>query len=251
MRNIVLSFFDYTGEAVKPWAAMGYTCYCFDIQHKAQEVRLHGLGRIILEPWDATKPLPAWLYKLKGQVAMTFGFPPCTDLAASGARHWEAKRKADPYFQDRAANMAQSVALTAIALKSPYCIENPNGALSRLWRKPDHRFDPCEYGGYLKAGEVHPTWPEYIPVQDAYTKHTCLWTGRGFVMPPKRPVDPVRITYKRADGSETSGSPAWAKLGGKSLKTKNIWSAAPRGFALAVCYANADVKDLIPSLDVA
>jgi hypothetical protein len=29
------------------------------------------------------------------------------------------------------------------------------------------------------------------------------------------------------------------KLGGKSMKTKNIRSATPRGFAKAVCWANA------------
>ena len=29
----VISLYDYTGEALKPWAEAGYTCYAFDIQH--------------------------------------------------------------------------------------------------------------------------------------------------------------------------------------------------------------------------
>ena len=37
-KGIVLSLYDYTGEALKPWAEAGYTCYAFDIQHPADEV---------------------------------------------------------------------------------------------------------------------------------------------------------------------------------------------------------------------
>ena len=31
--KIVISLYDYTGEALKPWAEAGYTCHAFDIQH--------------------------------------------------------------------------------------------------------------------------------------------------------------------------------------------------------------------------
>jgi hypothetical protein len=75
-------------------------------------------------------------------------------------------------------------------------------------------------------------WPKHIPNRDAYTKETYLWTGNGFVFPEKKPVEPVLIK---------GSSPQWAKLGGKSLKTKNIRSATPRGFALAVYEANHGV----------
>jgi hypothetical protein len=30
---IIISLYDYTGEAVRPWAEQGYMCYCYDIQH--------------------------------------------------------------------------------------------------------------------------------------------------------------------------------------------------------------------------
>ena len=58
-------------------------------------------------------------------------------------------------------------------------------------------------------------------------RRLALWTGNGFVMPPKVPVEP-----------ETGHSRQHLKLGGKSAKTKNIRSATPRGFAIAVMAAN-------------
>jgi hypothetical protein len=100
--------------------------------------------------------------------------------------------------------------------------------LATKWRKSDYRFHPYEYGGYIPYGEAqHPLWPEYIAPQDAYPKKTCLWTGNGFVMPTKVPVEPKKGYSKQH-----------LKLGGKSDRTKNIRSATPRGFARAVMLAN-------------
>ena len=64
---------------------------------------------------------------------------------------------------------------------------------------------------------------------DAYLKKTCIWSGNRFVMPSKKPVN-VDPGY----------SDQYKKLGGKSLKTKNIRSATPRGFAKAVFLANKE-----------
>ena len=33
MKQTVVSLYDFTGEAVKPWAVAGFDCVCFDIQH--------------------------------------------------------------------------------------------------------------------------------------------------------------------------------------------------------------------------
>jgi hypothetical protein len=248
-KPVVLSFFEFTGTILEPWAKAGYQCYAFDIQHGGPVRDSYGRpdeGFIEFRHWDASQGRQdtcAMLCELIGmgrKVAMVFGFPPCTDLAASGARHWEAKRKADPEFQNRAVAWAKDVAHVARWFGAPYMIENPQGALSTLWRKPDHRFDPCDYGGYIPLEEAqHPRWPEYIPPQDAYTKRTCLWTSSTFFMPDRASVEPVVLSYTREDGSVTTGSPQWGKLGGKSMKTKNIRSATPRGFARAVFFANA------------
>jgi hypothetical protein len=81
----------------------------------------------------------------------------------------------------------------------------------------------------------HPRWPQYVEPRDAYKKLTCLWTGGGFVMPPHSPV-PRMATH--GDGYAT----AMMKLGGSSLRTKNIRSASPRGFSKAVAVSNYDVR---------
>ena len=42
--KIVLSLYDYTGEALKPWAEAGYTCLAFDIQHDNTVTEVYGSG---------------------------------------------------------------------------------------------------------------------------------------------------------------------------------------------------------------
>lgn len=243
MRPVVISLFDYTGVAVQPWAAAGYECWCFDLQHDDKpRTERHGAGSITFAKADLSGQSGDWakiVHQFVGHsVSMVFGFPPCTDLAASGARHWANKRAADPLFQDKAVAMAVRVSELAKALRAPFMIENPNGALSTLWRAADYSFNPHQFGGYLPADDQHPLWPEYIPPRDAYTKRTRLWTGNGFVMPQTDSIPPIVVEYVKQGGMITRGSPQWGKLGGKSLKTKNIRSATPRGFALAVFLAN-------------
>jgi hypothetical protein len=226
--KIVISLYDYTGEALKPWAEAGYTCYAFDIQHPVEgrtEGNIH-YRHADLHDFKTHKKL---FMEFNGRnVVFGMAFPVCTDMAVSGAAHFAKKAEADPLFQQRAAQHATDCAGLFDDLGCPYFIENPVSVLSTLWRKPDYTFHPYEYGRYLKHSEAeHPRWPEYIADNDAYPKKTCLWTGNGFVMPAKLPV-PVSDGYSKQH----------LKLGGKSMKTKNIRSATPRGFAKAVFFAN-------------
>src|SRR5579872_3297094 len=80
---IVVSLFDYTGNMVKPWANAGFLCYCVDLRHRAGE---HRDGRIIRVGADVREWLPAF-----GPVKILFAFPPCTHVAASGARWFKDK----------------------------------------------------------------------------------------------------------------------------------------------------------------
>jgi len=232
---IVISLYDYTGEAVKPWAKAGYECHCYDIQHNNTKVDYFPSGgSISYLNADLYNPAVVHLMTLQYQYNYTkpkvFGmaFPVCTDMAVSGAAHFERKRQADPDFQKKAVSHAFLCASLFQALRVPYFIENPVSVLSTLWRKPDYMFNPYEYGGYIPEDEAeHPVWPEYIAPRDAYPKKTCLWVGGGFKMPVPKPVV-VEAGY----------STQHRKLGGKSMKTKNIRSATPRGFAQAVFEAN-------------
>lgn len=231
MEKIVISLYDYTGEAVKPWAEAGYTCHCYDIQHNDKAVLLQSGGSIHYLKADLHQPstMQSLFNKYENRyVLFGMAFPVCTDLAVSGAAHFKNKAEKDPYFQQKAAAYAIWCEWLFEKLAVPYFIENPVSVLSTLWRKPDFIFDPYQFGGYIPLDQAeHPVWPEYIAPRDAYPKKTCLWTGQGFQMPIRMPVE-VEEGYSKQH----------LKLGGKSMKTKNIRSATPRGFAKAVFLAN-------------
>lgn len=225
----VIFLYDYTGLMAKPWLDAGYECWCFDGQHKPGVTRTG--NHVQVGMWfNADKIIEhaSYIKHLVGDgVVMVFGFPECTHLAVSGAAHFSRKLKEDPLIQEKATDLAKLVELVGVRCGAPWAAENPVSVLSTLWRKPNFSFHPWEYGGYLTEDDVHPEWPEYIAPRDAYPKKTCIWCGNGFVEPVRKPVD-IPVGY----------STQHLKLGGKSTKTKNIRSATPRGFALAVFEAN-------------
>jgi hypothetical protein len=192
---------------VKPWAEDGYECYCVDIQHSIRRdlTKKYESGGSITYTWGDVR---SWTPPEK-DIHIIFAFPPCTDLTVAGARDFETKRG---YRLSDALELFDACAMAGSYSRRPYMIENPVGRLSSHKRKPDHVFDPFEYGGYLD------------PAGDKYTKKTCLWTGNGFVMPEKKPVDPT-------EGSKI------IKMA-PSDDRANLRSETPKGFALAVWEAN-------------
>ena len=241
-KKVVISLYDFTGEALRPWAEAGYTCLAVDIQHDNKNPILDtfstggSIRYMGANLHDNDDPMNETFKDALSEIldnltpVMGMAFPVCTDLAVSGARHFKAKAAIDPEFQDKAAEYAILAAAFFETIEVPYFIENPVSVLATKWRKPDYTFHPYEYGGYIPDSQgEHPRWPDYIADFDAYPKRTCLWTGGGFKMPTRYPVD-----------VEDGYSDQYKKLGGKSDKTKNIRSATPRGFARAVFEANND-----------
>lgn len=226
-KKIVISLYDHTSLMVKPWADAGYTCVCLDIQHsKVTKVE----GNVTYKYADLHKnsTLEKLISKYKDNVAIVFGFPVCTDLAVSGASSFKKKLEKDKLFQVKAVNHAMNCAKFAKAVSAPYMVENPVSVLATQWRKPDFMFHPYEYSGYLtNQTKKHPIWPEYIDDYDVYRKRTCLWVGGGFQIPENK----VRAIPKGPSKQHTM-------LGGKSVRTKNIRSCTPRGFARAVFEVN-------------
>lgn len=51
MRNHVISLYDYTGEALRPWAEAGYECFAYDIQHEGQRTE-DGITYIHVDLYD-------------------------------------------------------------------------------------------------------------------------------------------------------------------------------------------------------
>lgn len=78
-------------------------------------------------------------------------FPPCTDLAVSGARHFE--RKIADGSQQKSIDFFMALANCNIP---KIAIENPIGIMSKIWRKPDQIIQPWQFG-------------------DKAQKSTCLW----------------------------------------------------------------------------
>ena len=72
---------------------------------------------------------------------MIIAFPPCTDLAVSGAAWFEQKRK-----DGRQQASVEFFMKFANAKCEKIAIENPVGIMSTQWRKPDQIVQPYEYG---------------------------------------------------------------------------------------------------------
>jgi len=200
-QRAALFLFNKTPAMPQPWADAGYLCYCVDIQHPKGERRE---GNIVWVGADVHRYMPPMR-----RFDFGFAFPPCTDVAVSGARWF--KGKGLYALADAIALFARSAEIME-ALEAGYGIENPVSTVASYWRKPDYTFNPCDYAGY-PGGE-----------NDRYTKKTCLWTGGGFVMPEPRRLDPV-------DGSRMHLLPP-------SDERANLRSATPAGFARAVFEAN-------------
>lgn len=199
----VISLFDKTGNAVRPWAEAGYACICYDIQH----VGTRREGNIVYSHWDALdERLDATVH---GDIAFVFAFPPCTHLAVSGARWFKGKGLR---LLAQSIEMFAAAAELAEASGAPYMIENPVSTISTYWRKPDHNFHPYQFTAFEPG--------------DNYTKQTCLWTGNGFVMPA-----PNRLDLPAPDNRTHAAPP--------SANRADFRSATPMGFARAVFEANS------------
>jgi len=107
--------------------ALKYICgYCWI---KTQD----GVTRTFVYSWD-----------------LVISFPPCTDLASSGAR-WFAEKIADGRQQK-----SIEFFLNFVDLDCPWAVENPVGIMSTKYRKPNQIVQPWQF----KHGE---------------TKATCIW----------------------------------------------------------------------------
>lgn len=118
---------------------------------------------------------------------LLIAFPPCTHLAVSGARWFNAKRAE----QKEAIEFFKALACADIPR---IAIENPIGIMSTHYRKPDQIIQPWQFG----HGETKATclWLKSLPT----LKHTNIVAGReGRVW--KEPPGPDRwkkrsITYQ-------------------------------------------------------
>lgn len=156
----------------KAFRARGHEAYSCDIQepsgghsewHILGDVRNVLVGMpycpIHFTTMDGIEHDDVWEWDL------VIAFPPCTDLAVSGAR-WFAEKRADGRQQ---MSIDFFMLFTCLPYRTKVSIENPIGIMSTIYRKPDQIIQPWQFG----HGE---------------TKATCLWL---FNLPPLEPTNIV------------------------------------------------------------
>ena len=133
---------------------LGHEAYSCDIQECSgghPEWHIKGNVLPLLNGDCAFNTMDGENHYISGRWDMIIAFPPCTDLAVSGARHF-AKKRAD--------GRQQASVDFFMKFANAYCdriaIENPVGIMSTHFRKPDQIINPWQFG--------HPE-----------TKKTCLW----------------------------------------------------------------------------
>lgn len=112
---------------------------------------------------------------------MAIAHPPCTFLTSSNTY---INRGCSKYTAEEAARYREEAIeffLFFTRLKVPFCIENPVGIMSRLYRTPDQYIHPHQFG-------------------DDASKKTCLWLNG---LPPLVPT-------KKIKGRIVNGLPRWA-----------------------------------------
>ncbi len=212
----LLSIFDHSGIWSKPYKEAGWNVIQHDIK----------LGVDIFED-----TIPAAIQDAVdgNKVNGILSAGPCTDFAASGARWWADKefQPADYNSKDVAFDSTVEMSvyfvlatLFIVELFDPefWAFENPVGRVNSLIP------DMAAYGPRY----FQPYW-----YGNPYSKKTGLW-GKFNFPEPNNVVEPVY--YINESGKR--GSYMWAKLGGKSEKTKALRSITPAGFAQAFYDAN-------------
>lgn len=103
-------------------------------------------------------------YNFHGPWHIVIAFPPCTDLAVSGAKWFREKQK------DGRQQRAIDFFMNFTRIECKWAIENPIGIMSTHYRKPDQIIHPWQFG----HGE---------------TKATCLWLNGLPLLRPTNIVD--------------------------------------------------------------
>lgn len=215
MTGVIISLCDITGAMVAPWVDAGYDAVLIDPQHIHYTVTRYKSGATIERiPQTILGAAQRLGEILRGRrVVFVAGFPPCTDVAVSGARWFADKRELDSQFQAKAALVAEQCRMVGELSGAPWLFENPVSVFSRIFGKAQHTFHPYHFTA--------------LCADDNYRKLTCLWSGGGFVMPETQMLDgigePDDRIHKAPPGPDLA----------------NFRSATPAGFALAVFNKNA------------
>ncbi len=124
-KGTILVACECSGRVRDAFARRGWDAWSCDIKPSevgGQHIQGDALAAIVDRRWD-----------------MVIAHPPCTYLSAAGSQYWPKRQP-----EQRA---ALEFVLSIFELAPWRCaIENPQGALSRLWRPPDQYVSPHYFG---------------------------------------------------------------------------------------------------------
>jgi site-specific DNA-cytosine methylase len=144
---------------------------CEESQAVTIEMRKLGLNAFSCDVVECSGGKPEWhiqknvLDILNDGWDMIIAFPPCTNLAVSGARWFKEKRESGE--QQKSIDFFLAI---ASANSEKIAIENPVGIMSTIFKKPNQIIHPWQFG----HGEK---------------KATCLWLKNLPLLTPTKTVD--------------------------------------------------------------
>ncbi len=181
----VLVACEESDEVRGRFEALGFDAWSCDLQPNRNPIAKHYQGSvfdIINDNWDAM-----------------IAFPPCTDLAVSGAGYF-AQKIAD----GRQQNSIDFFMRIANADIPKIAIENPVGIMSKKWRKPDQIIQPYYFG-------------------DEASKKTCLWLKN---LPRLKHLKEPNLFEQNVTwvdkGKIVNGYPAWMFNNDKKHRSKTF-----------------------------
>lgn len=179
---------------------------CEESQAVTIEFRKRGVEAYSCDLFECSGGHPEWhilcdvLPLLEQDWDLVIAFPPCTDLAVSGAR----------WFPEKRANGSQQRAidffLQFTKLKCKWAIENPIGIMSSYYRKPNQIIQPWMFG----HGETKATclWlnglPKLVPTEEVEGRDQRIWK-----LPPSE--DRAKLRSKTYQGIAQAMAAQWTK----------------------------------------
>ena len=179
---------------------------CEESQAVTIEFRKRGVEAYSCDLFECSGGHPEWhilgdvLPLLEQDLDLVIAFPPCTDLAVSGAR----------WFPEKRANGSQQRAidffLQFTKLKCKWAIENPIGIMSSYYRKPNQIIQPWMFG----HGETKATclWlnglPKLVPTEEVEGRDQRIWK-----LPPSE--DRAKLRSKTYQGIAQAMAAQWTK----------------------------------------
>lgn len=185
----VLVACEESQAVTKELRRLGHEAYSCDIQPCSgghPEWHIQGDALLIINGNCTFKTMDGVIHTIEGTWDLLIAHPPCTYLTVTGNRWFNVERygeKAIQRIKDREA-AAEFFMAFANADCPRIAIENPVGAMSTIWRKPEQIVHPYMFG-------------------DPERKATCLWLKGLNPLIETDVVPPRIIAYKNGKGTDS------------------------------------------------